>query len=91
MKLLVLISGGRLYTKEIHEKVSYDLFFNSILSISIEGLIEFILFGYLNVMTAELNMSGEILGFALGTFSLSMSGVILPLAIILLIIFTKNK
>ena len=42
-------------------------------------------------MTAEFTMNGEVLGFAFGTFSLSMSGAIFPILLILLIVFTKNK
>ena len=57
---------------------------------SIEGLIEFIIYGYLNTKTAEFTMNGEVLGFGFGVFSLSMSGAILPLVSII-IILTKSK
>ena len=55
----------------------------------IEGFIDFIVFGYLNFITREYSINGEIMGFAFGTFSISVSGIALPLALILLIIFTK--
>ena len=56
---------------------------------TIEGLIDFIVFGYLNIITREYTLNGEIMGFAFGTFSISISGIVLPLSLILLIIFTK--
>jgi hypothetical protein len=52
---------------------------------SIEGFIDFCIFGYLNMVTAEFNMDGEILGFSFGLFSLVMSVVIMPLTIIILV------
>ena len=57
---------------------------------SIEGFFDFMIFGYLNLKTAEFSMSGEILGFGFGTFSITMSGVVLPTAIIILLAITKN-
>jgi len=69
--------------------MSKNLFFNPILSMSIEGFFDFIIFGYLNMRTAEFTMSGEILGFCFGIFSLSASGLILPSTIIIILI-TKD-
>lgn len=60
------------------------------MSLAIEGFIDFCIYGYLNMVTAENNMNGKILGFLFGVFSLSMSGLILPLTILTLII-TKIK
>ena len=91
MRILVCIFRGRFYTKEIYEKVSEDIFFNTILAMSIEGFIEFIIFGYLNITTREFTLNGEILGFSFGVFSLSMSGLILPLVLIILILTKKKK
>ena len=36
-------------------------------------------------------MNGEILGLAFGVFSISMSGLILPVAIIILLIIIKKE
>ena len=59
---------------------------------AIEGFFDFIIFGYLNLKTAEFTLNGEILGFRFGIFSLLTSGLILPLTIIVaLIIFDKYK
>ncbi len=89
MRILVCIFRGRFYTKEIYKKVSKDIFFNIILSI--EGFIEFIKFGYLNITTRKSTLNGEILGFSFGIFSLSMSGLILPLVFMILILKKKKK
>jgi hypothetical protein len=56
---------------------------------SIEGLIEFIIFGYLNAVTREFTMNGEILGFVL--VSMYTSGLILPLILIVLIVMKKKE
>jgi hypothetical protein len=89
MKILMTIFKGWFYTKKIYKKVSSEIFFNTILAMSIEGLVEFIIFGYLNTVTKEFTMNGEILGFALGTFSMYTSGLILPLVLIVLIVMKK--
>jgi len=58
---------------------------------AIEGFFDFMIFGYLNMRTAEFSTSGEILGFMFGIFSLLTSGIILPiLLIVALIAFYKN-
>jgi hypothetical protein len=89
MKILVIIFKGKFYTKKIYKKVSSEIFFNTILQMSIEGLIEFIIFGYLNTITRQNTMNGEILGFIFGTFSMYMAGLILPSVLIFLIIVKK--
>ncbi len=91
MKILMTIFRGRFYTKKIYKKVSSEIFFNTILAMSIEGLIEFIIFGYLNTVTREFTMNGEILGFTFGTFSMYMSGLILPFVLIVLIVIKKKE
>ena len=58
---------------------------------SIEGLIEFIIFGYLNTITRQYTTNGEILGIVFGSFSLYMSGLILPLLLIFIIVIKKKE
>jgi hypothetical protein len=58
---------------------------------SIEGFFDFMIFGYLNIKTAEFTLDGEILGFGFGIFSLLVSGFVLPVTIIgALIVYDKN-
>ena len=59
---------------------------------SIEGFFDFMIFGYLNMKTAEFTLNGEIWGFIFGIFSLLSSGLILPLAItVALIVYATKK
>jgi len=59
---------------------------------SIEGFFDFMIFGYLNIKTAEFSLDGEILGFSFGIFSILVSGFILPVIIIVaLIAYDKNQ
>ncbi len=59
---------------------------------SIEGFFDFMIFGYLNMKTAEFTLNGEYLGFSFGIFSLLASGLILPIILIVaLIVYYKYK
>ena len=59
---------------------------------SIEGLFDFIIFGFLNMKTAQFTLNGEILGFSFGIFSLLTSLIILPSTLfVTLILFSKNQ
>jgi hypothetical protein len=58
---------------------------------SIEGFFDFMIFGYLNMKTAEFTLNGEILGFNFGIFSLLTDGLILPVSLIVAIILYDNK
>ena len=52
MKLIVRLTKGKFYTNHIYKKIKEDLFFNNILELALEGMIEFIIFGTLNARTA---------------------------------------
>lgn len=75
----------------MYQYISKDLFFKQILSMTIEGFIDFCIFGYLNMVTVEFSLNGEILGLGFGVFSLSTSSFILPLSILTLILFKTAK
>ena len=89
LMIAVKIFKGKYNTRKIYKIISKDLFFNYILAMSIEGLIDFIIFGYLNIITAEFTINGEKLGFGFGLFSLTTSGFILPITIVILLFKTK--
>ena len=55
----------------------------------IEGFIDFTIFGYLNLITAEYMLNGELIGLGLGSFSILMTVIILPIVIICVLI-TQN-
>ena len=46
------------------------IFFNSIISITMEGLFEFIVYGFLNLYTINFSTNGEVLGFIIAAFCL---------------------
>ena len=48
--------------KKIYKMLKKDQFFNNLFGMGIEGMIEFIIYGYLNVKTAEIGLNGEIMG-----------------------------
>ena len=58
-KILSYYLNGKYYSKQIHGFITKNLYFNMILALSVEGFLEFIIFGYLNTLTAEFTMSGE--------------------------------
>ena len=60
------------------------------LGMAIEGMIEFVINGYLNAMTAELNLLGEIIGIFLSGFCLFTNSIFLPISI-LFIALNKNE
>ena len=92
MKLISFILGGKFYSKYIYGYISKNLSFNPILSMSIEGFFDFMIFGYLNIKTAEFTTNGEFLGFSFGIFSLFASGLILPIILVVaLIVYYKYK
>jgi hypothetical protein len=87
----MIIFKEKYCTKKLYKIISSEIFFNTILSMSIEGLIEFIIFGYLNTITREYTLNGEILGFLFGSFSLYMAGLILPSVLLFIIVIKKQE
>ena len=55
---------------------------------TIEGLIEFIVYGFLNIYTKDFSINGEILGFGISIFLLSC--VFLVIILLLWALFTKS-
>ena len=90
MKIVVFFTGNE-FIKEHHiEKVIKGLFFNTLISLILEGLIEFIVYSALNIFTKDFTLSGEILGFLISIISLFCAFIIIPIAS-LWAIFTKNE
>lgn len=56
---------------------------------ALEGMIEFIINGYLNLMTAETSSNGEIMGLIQSIFCIFTSSIALPITILWLVI-SKN-
>ena len=66
------------------------VFYNNLCALAIEGMIEFLINGYLNLYTAEKSTNGEIMGAILSGFCVILCLIILPLTIIWMICF-KSK
>jgi hypothetical protein len=67
------------------KKLEKGLFYNNLYGLAIEGMIEFFINGYLNLMTASKTSNGEIMGASLSGFCIFLSSTFLPLTIILMI------
>ena len=66
------------------------LFYNNLYGLAIEGMIEFLINGYLNLMTAQKTSNGEIMGASLSGFCIFLSSTLLPLTIIWMICYKSR-
>ena len=57
---------------------------------AMEGYLEFTIYGFLNILTADISLNGEILGIIIAYFCVYITTVFLPLAL-LWVIFKKNE
>ena len=73
------------------EKLRNKVFFNNILAMAIEGMIEFLINGYLNAMTAEISSLGEVIGISLSAYCIFASAVLLPGFIISICAFKTQE
>jgi hypothetical protein len=62
LKIFIMITGEKYINKSHLQKMLKGIFFNSILSMSMEGYIEFIVYGVLNICSIDTSTNGEILG-----------------------------
>ncbi len=77
-----MITGEKFIKKNILRKLLKGLFFNSILSMSMEGYIEFLVYGILNICTRDTSTNGEILGMIFAFMCIFLASLFLPSAII---------
>ena len=54
---------------------------------ALEGMIEFLINGYLNLMTAQFSSNGEIMGVSISGFCIFLSSTVLPSTIIYTVCF----
>ena len=90
LKIFILFTGHRFVKKRLFQKFIKGLFFNTLISLTMEGLLEFIVYSFLNLYTKDLTLNGEILGFVISIFCSFSSVIFLPLAILWEII-TKDE
>ena len=72
------------------ERIIEGLFFNNLISMTMEGYFEFVIFGLVNAFTADIKTNGDILGIIIAGFCLFNAIVFLPL-LFLWAIFTKDQ
>ena len=90
LKLFIWITGGKFGGHWLLEKSIKDLFFNLILSMTMEGLLEFVIYSFLNFYSIDLTLNGEILGVMISSFCIFLAAIFLPISL-LWAIFSKDE
>ena len=89
-KLILKISKKKIKNRKHRKYLEQGLFFNNLYSFAIEGMIEFMINAYLNLMTMQTITSGEIMGASLSVFCIFLSSTLLPLTIMWMICFKSR-
>jgi hypothetical protein len=90
LKIYILLTKGKFGGQGLLNYLIKGLFFNVIISMTLEAYIEFIIYGFLNLYTMDGKMSGEILGLIFSLFCIFLAIIFLPISF-LFTIFTKNQ
>ena len=90
LKLYILITNGKFGGHWLLEKTIKGLFFNIILSMTMEGLFEFIIYSFLNFYQNDLTLNGEVLGVMISSFCIFLAVIFLPISL-LWAIFSKDE
>ena len=90
LKIIIKFTGERFIKKKYFNFLVKDLFFNSLISLTMEAFLELIIYSFLNLYTIDLSINGEVLGFLFMAFCLFSSIMFVPLALIWALL-TKNE
>lgn len=90
LKLYIWVTGGKYGGHWLLEKSIKDLFFNLILSMTMEGFFEFIIYSFLNFYSIDLTLNGEVLGKLISLFCIFLAAIFLPISL-LWAIFSKDE
>jgi hypothetical protein len=90
LKIIIMITDKKYKKKNFYKKVYKGLFFKSILSMTIEGFLEFIVYGFLSIYKRDTTTNGEILGLIFGFICISLA-VFLIITLIWSILFKNEK
>ena len=63
---------------KVYRALSKNIFFNQIISLSLEAYLEFYINGLINIKTADYSTNGELLGISISYFILFMIYVVIP-------------
>jgi hypothetical protein len=76
-----MITGEKFIKKKLLKKVLKGLFFNSILTMTMEGFIDFLINGFLNIYTMDTFTNGDILGFMVAMLCIFLTANFLPITL----------
>ena len=85
-----IITDKKFIKKRLLKKILAGLFFNSILSITMEGFLEFFVYGFLSIYIRDTTSNGEILGLIFAFICISLV-VFLIITLIWSIVFKNEK
>ena len=89
LKIYIKITKGKCGGKKILKIIIKGLFFNNIISMTMEGYFEFVIFGLVNAYTADTRTNGDTFGILIAGFCLFNAIVFLPI-MLLWAIFSKD-
>ncbi len=81
VKIFVLITGEIYLKKKVLQLLMKGLFFNTILTLTMEGFFELLVNGILNIYTRDTSSIGEILGFALSIICIFLTVIFVPIGL----------
>ena len=90
LKLFIYFTGERFLKSNFLKKIFNGLLFEAIISLTLEGFLEFIIYSFLNIYTKDFSINGEVLGFIVSIVCLYLATIFVPIALIWAIC-TKNE
>jgi len=90
VKIFIFVTGEIYLKKKVLTVLMKGLFFNTILTLTMEGFIELIVNGVLNFYTRDTSTIGEILGFAVSIICIFLTVIFVPITLFWAI-FSKDE
>ena len=81
VKILMFITGEIYLKKKVLTVLLKGLFFNTILTLTMEGFFELLVNGILNFYTRDTSTIGEILGFLVSILCIFLTVIFVPIAL----------
>jgi len=85
-----MISGEKFIKKEKFNEFLQGLFFEKILTLTLEGYVDILINVFLNIYTLDSSTNGEILGFMISMIGLFLTVNFLPISLVWAI-FSKDE
>jgi hypothetical protein len=87
--IFVYFTEEKYFKKKVYRRLTIGLFFNALISMTIEGFLDFFIYSVLNFKTLDTSTNGEILGLFISIISSFLTSAFLP-TVFLWAIFTKD-